>query len=49
MSPVFTPKKTSYEMACYVRTLDGKLAATLNPLTVKVVVEGVDNCYFCGF
>lgn len=27
-------------MACYVRTLDGKLAATLNPLTVKVVVEG---------
>lgn len=47
LSPVL--KKTSHEMACYVRTLDGKLAATLNPLTVKVVVVGVDNCYFCVF
>lgn len=57
LSPVYkalvksyvTPKKTSHEMAYNLRTLDGKLATTLNPLTVKVLGGRVDNCYFCGF
>lgn len=35
-----TPKKTSREMAWYLRTLHGELATALIPLTVKVAVRG---------